>query len=148
MVDHSNWEAPAGPTVSQDALQPLDLPDPAPAPLPVTKQDHLLSNELYDVIKFLAQILFPAAGTLYFAMSGIWGLPSAEQVIGSITAVDIFLGGLLSISKTSFDNSDAKFGGTINVIDEKDKKTFSLTLNGDPNDLDTQKQVTFKINPS
>ena len=58
----------------------------------------LLSNKAYDVLKWIAQILLPALGALYFALSGIWGFPYGEQVIGTITAVDVFLGVLLGIS--------------------------------------------------
>ena len=61
-----------------------------------------LSNKLYDVLKFVAQILLPAVGTLYFALAQIWGLPYAEQIVGTITAVDAFLGALLGISTMQY----------------------------------------------
>lgn len=57
-----------------------------------------LSNAWYDRLKFVAQILLPALGTLYFALAGIWGFPYGEQIVGTITAVDTFLGALLGIS--------------------------------------------------
>lgn len=57
-----------------------------------------LSNKAYDVLKFIAQIVLPALGTLYFALSKIWGLPFGEEIVGTITAVDVFLGALLGIS--------------------------------------------------
>ena len=61
-----------------------------------------LSNKAYDVLKFIAQIVFPALGTLYFALSAIWGLPYGEQIVGTITAVDTFLGALLGISNEKY----------------------------------------------
>jgi TRAP-type uncharacterized transport system fused permease subunit len=61
-----------------------------------------LSNDTYDVLKWIAQILLPALGTLYFAIANIWGLPYAEQVVGTITAIDTFLGVLLGISSDSY----------------------------------------------
>ena len=61
-----------------------------------------MSNKLYDVLKFVAQILLPAVGTLYFALARIWGLPYAEQIVGTITAVDAFLGALLGISTMQY----------------------------------------------
>ena len=61
-----------------------------------------LSNKVYDVLKFIAQILLPAIGTLYFALARIWDLPLAEQVVGTITAVDAFLGALLGISSMQY----------------------------------------------
>ena len=70
-----------------------------------------LSNKVYDVLKWIAMYLLPAAGTLYFALSGIWGLPYGEEVVGTITAVDTFLGVLLGISTAQYkkaENSEEK----------------------------------------
>lgn len=64
-----------------------------------------MSNSNYDWLKWVAQIFLPACGTLYFALAQIWGLPYAEQVVGSITAIDAFLGALLGIS-THFYNKE------------------------------------------
>ncbi len=61
-----------------------------------------LTNELYDKLKFLAQVILPALGTLYFALSGIWGFPYGEEIVGTITAVDAFLGALLGISSAQY----------------------------------------------
>lgn len=57
-----------------------------------------MSNTTYDRLKFIAQVVLPAAGTLYAALAGIWGLPYAEQIVGTIVAVDTFLGVVLKIS--------------------------------------------------
>ena len=61
-----------------------------------------MSNKTYDVLKWIALILLPAIGTLYFALSNIWGLPFGEQVVGTITAVDAFLGACLGISTKQY----------------------------------------------
>ena len=65
-----------------------------------------MSNKVYDVLKYIAQIALPAIGTLYFALSSIWGLPYGEQIVGTITAIDAFLGAILKIS-TNIYNSGA-----------------------------------------
>ena len=57
-----------------------------------------LTNKQYDILKWIALIALPAVGTLYFTLSTIWGLPYGDQVVGTITAVDTFLGALLGIS--------------------------------------------------
>lgn len=62
----------------------------------------MLSNSQYDVFKFVAQIVLPATGTLYFALSQIWHLPYGEEIVGTVTAVDAFLGALLGISTASY----------------------------------------------
>ena len=59
-------------------------------------------DKVYDVLKWIALYLLPALGTLYFALSGIWGFPYGEQVVGTITAVDTFIGVLLGISTVNY----------------------------------------------
>ena len=61
-----------------------------------------MSNKVYDVLKWIAQILLPALGTLYFALSSIWGLPYGEEIVGTITAIDAFLGAILGISNLNY----------------------------------------------
>ena len=62
----------------------------------------ILPDKVYDVLKWVAQILLPALGTLYFALSSIWGLPHGEQIVGTITAIDAFLGALLGVSTVAY----------------------------------------------
>ena len=61
-----------------------------------------MSNKVYDVLKFIAQILLPAIGTLYFALARIWSFPYPEEIVGTITAVDAFLGAVLGISSIAY----------------------------------------------
>lgn len=61
-----------------------------------------MTNKIYDILKFIAQIVLPALGTLYFALAAIWGFPYGEQVVGTITAVDAFLGAVLGISTYAY----------------------------------------------
>lgn len=61
-----------------------------------------MSNKLYDTLKWIAQYVLPALGTLYFALASIWGLPYGEQIVGSITAVDAFLGVILGITASNY----------------------------------------------
>lgn len=61
-----------------------------------------MTNKVYDVTKWIAQIALPALGVLYFALSQIWGFPYGEQVVGTITAIDAFLGTLLGISTARY----------------------------------------------
>ena len=66
-----------------------------------------MNNKVYDTLKWVAQILLPALGTLYFALAGIWNFPYAEAVVGTITAVDTFLGVLLGISTVNYNKKNA-----------------------------------------
>ena len=64
-----------------------------------------MTNKVYDIMKYIAQIVLPAIGTLYFALASIWGLPYGEQIVGTITAIDTFLGAILMISTSKYYNS-------------------------------------------
>ena len=61
-----------------------------------------LENKTYDILKYIAQIVLPAIGTLYFAIAKIWGLPYGTEIVGTITAIDTFLGAILKISTDNY----------------------------------------------
>lgn len=61
-----------------------------------------MNNKTYDILKWIAMYLLPALGTLYFALAGIWGFPYGEEIVGTITALDTFLGVILGISTASY----------------------------------------------
>lgn len=64
-----------------------------------------MPDKAYNILKWIAAILLPALGVLYFTLSGIWGLPYGEQIVGTITAVDLFLGVLLGISTNAYNKT-------------------------------------------
>lgn len=71
----------------------------------------MMNNKTYDVLKWIAQYLLPALATLYFAIAQVWGLPYGEQIVGTITAIDTFLGVILGISTMQYNkalNSEKK----------------------------------------
>lgn len=106
-----------------------------------------MNNALYDKLKFVAQVGLPAVGTLYFSLAGVWNLPSAEEVVATIVAVDTFLGVVLQISSKSYKDGSAQ--GTLEVFENADKtgKTFALKLDGDPEyELEGKDRVVFRVN--
>lgn len=62
----------------------------------------MMTNKTYDILKYVAQIIIPALGTLYFALAGIWGLPYGEQIVGTLTAIDAFMGAVLKLSSNQY----------------------------------------------
>ena len=62
----------------------------------------VLKNSVYDLLKEIAQIYLPALATLYFTLASIWGFPYAEQIVGTISAIDVFLGAVLKISAIQY----------------------------------------------
>lgn len=101
-----------------------------------------LNNKTYDTLKWVALYLLPALGTLYFALSGIWGFPYGEQVVGTITAIDTFLGVILGISTNNY-KGDGEL--TINP-DDPEKDVYNLNLNYPLEDLADKKEIVFKVN--
>lgn len=101
------------------------------------------SNKTYNLLKILAQVIFPAAGTLYFALAAIWTLPAAQSVVGTVIAVDTFLGVVLSISSASY---KAPVDGTLEV-DTHDpvKNTFTISMDTHPQEIIDQGQKVVKL---
>ena len=62
----------------------------------------LFSNNAHDILKYIALIVLPALGSLYFGLSSIWGLPYSIEIVGTLTVVDTFLGALIGISTKSY----------------------------------------------
>ena len=65
-----------------------------------------LSNNAYDVLKYIALIVLPAVATLYAVVGKIWGLPYVTEIPATIMAVDTFLGALLKISTDKYFQQD------------------------------------------
>lgn len=122
-------------------------PNPTPAPT--------LSNQAYNVLKFIALVLLPALGTLYFAVAGIWGLPAAEQVVGTIVAVDTFLGVVLGLSSNNFKKNlvagtgDAPPPATDGIlhIDTMDplKDIYQFEIGTPLDEVATKDTITLKV---
>lgn len=62
----------------------------------------MMSDKLYDVLAIIGRLILPALGTLYFALAKIWGLPLGEEIVGTLSAVTIFLNAVLKIKSDQF----------------------------------------------
>lgn len=85
-----------------------------------------MSNKVYDILKFIAQVALPAVGTLYLALSKIWGFPYGEEIVGTITAVDLFLGTMLGISSAKYYKSGKDTDGTLNIDTDNEVITYNF----------------------
>lgn len=68
----------------------------------------IMPNKVYDILVWVVQVVLPAVGTFYFALSQIWGLPYGEEIVGTITAVATLLGSILKISKARYDKNQSE----------------------------------------
>lgn len=104
-----------------------------------------MPNHVYDKLKFVAQILLPALGTLYLTVAGIWSVPAADQVVSTIVAVDTFLGVLLGITTAQY-NKGVDDQGALHVTPSPTgAKTFTLELGSDPEKLEEKNEVRLKV---
>lgn len=105
----------------------------------------LFTNKMYNRLKWIAQYLLPASATLYFGLASIWGLPYAQQIMGTITAFDIFLGVILGISTGQYKKSDMASDGNL-LIDQSDpnKDIYRLDV-GSIDDLAEKKTITLCV---
>ena len=104
----------------------------------------IMTNNQYDFLKRLVQVILPGLGTLYFALSGIWGFPYGEAVVGTLSAVAVFLGASLGISTNRYQGD-----GTIHIDpNERGGSNYNLVLEQDIEDVVKKGQVTFKVDAS
>jgi hypothetical protein len=107
----------------------------------------LMSDKLYNILKHAAAIGFPALATLYYTVAQIWNFSNTEEVMATISAVNVFIGALVGVSYMKYSNSGAKYVGALEVMNSGDKKIFSLSLNSDPHDIEQMSEATFKVTP-
>jgi len=107
---------------------------------------YALQSDLYDVLNNVVKIGLPGAGTLYFTIAKIWGLPYAEEVIGSFAAVAVFLGIIITISKLSYSGSVKSNDGAL-VVDQSNplKDSYSFEVTTPLEDLAMKDSITLKI---
>ena len=82
-----------------------------------------MSNKTYDILKDIALYVMPALATLILTLGGIWGIPYAEAIAATITALDTFLGAVLKISSKVYEAEEKQaaldFG--IDLVNELQK---------------------------
>lgn len=76
----------------------------------------ILSNKVYDILVWIVQIVLPAIGALYFGLAQIWGFPYAEEIVGTISVIVVFLGTILKISSSQYHKK------------EEERKNFKSTI--------------------
>lgn len=67
-----------------------------------------MTNKTYDTLKWIAQLLLPALATLYAALATVWNFPYAEQIVGTISAIDVFMGAVLKISSDKYNKQQSE----------------------------------------
>lgn len=55
-----------------------------------------MSNQAFDLLRLIGELILPALATLYAALGAIWGWPYIEAIVGTIAAVTAFIGALVN----------------------------------------------------
>lgn len=102
----------------------------------------VLSNTVYDKMKWVAQYLLPALATLWITLAKIWNLPYGTEIGATITGIDLFLGAVLGISSQNYK------GDGVMVVDTSNeaKDLYTLELNAPAEELANKDTITFKVN--
>lgn len=108
-----------------------------------------MSNETYDALKFITQIVLPALGALYFALDQIWKLGYGEEIVGTLVAIVTFLGVLLRSSTSRYNKSLDSVEGVMNIdTSDPTRDIYSLDVLMPFEDIQDKDKVTFKVNKS
>lgn len=62
-----------------------------------------LSNNAYDILKYVALIGLPVIATLIGTLGEIWGLINTTEIVATINAFAVALGGLLQLSSIKYE---------------------------------------------
>lgn len=90
-------------------------------------------------LKTTTQLVLPAYGSMYFAFSYIWDVPAVKQVLGVLAIVTLLLGLILQHI------SERPDGQIVINKDIDGKKVFLLEINKNPEELEFQDIVKFKV---
>lgn len=82
----------------------------------------MLSNKLYDALKWICMIFLGAFGELYFGLSGVWNLPLGEEIRQTCHYLQVFLGACLGISAIQYKLNNNALNTPPIVMDDEDYK--------------------------
>lgn len=128
---------PMTPLTEEDAITPIDEQKPPAL---------VFSSATYEWLRALVEVLLPGAGTFYLALATIWDLPGGEKVSATLGAAAVALGLLVRLARRSYNKSEVKYDGQMNLQDNEDGgQTMDLELNAHPATLVDKKEITFRV---
>jgi hypothetical protein len=66
------------------------------------------NSKLYDVLKYMALIVFNAIGVFYKAIAEIWNLPYGNEIALTCSALALLVGTLIGISSHNYNNMEVE----------------------------------------
>lgn len=105
----------------------------------------IFGNTIYDKLKWIVQIVFPAIASAYFGLAAIYGWANAEQVVGTIAVATTFFGVLLGISSHQYHNNPSSYDGVVDISEQDGIDVFSLELNTAVEDIRDGDSFSLKV---
>jgi hypothetical protein len=109
----------------------------------------VLKGAVYDVLKWIALVLLPGLAALYFGLGQIWNFPAVEQVVGSITVLDTFLGLLLGRSSRNYTVQEFSLDTVGDIVVTQDRfgtvTGMRMEADRDPLILPEHETVAFNV---
>lgn len=85
----------------------------------------VLNDNVYKVLKWLGLIVLPAIATLVKAIFPVWGLPYADAIATTCTALGVFVGAIIGVSSANLKPEMAE--QAIYVDDAEEEETVAET---------------------
>lgn len=102
-----------------------------------------LSNKQYDALKWVALVGLPALGALYFTLAPLWDLPKPHEIVGTVVALDTFLGLLIGVVKKNY---TPPTDGALEIDETDTSIIHRLDLkNVTPTDLAKKDVITLEV---
>lgn len=59
---------------------------------------YIIPDKLYDILKWVAWLAVPSLATLLGTVGSVWGWPHTTAIVTTVTAIGVFIGGLIGVS--------------------------------------------------
>lgn len=114
------------------------------APVASPEPNGYLSPSNYEKLKGLSLYVLPALAAAYFGIAQIWGLPKAEEVVGTVVVLETLLGVVLGRSKAVYNASEEKYDGSI-VITPSEDGMADMGISLKPDRLERKDEILVKV---
>lgn len=83
----------------------------------------VLNDNLYNILKWVGLIVLPAIATLVKAVFPVWGLPYADAIATTCTALGVFVGAIIGVSQANIKSEMDEEAVYVEAVDEADENT-------------------------
>jgi hypothetical protein len=61
-----------------------------------------MSNNVYDMLKWVALVALDAVGVFYNTIAAIWSLPFGDEILRTCAAASLLLGAVIGVSSANY----------------------------------------------